>query len=197
MPNYSEIIYSVREAFVIPLLDNAGNYGTPQVFEYVQDVSWEPVHDNDMIKAQGVNLEALSVQIGSKITVKEASMRAETINVIQGNTATESGDSGNRVRTRINSGGGAGLPYIGLIAVCEATDGAVFVAGWPKTQAETKQKFSIEQNKFRVGEMNFNAVATLIEGKDIEIFRAYETDADLPDFSDNAAVEALFANLWS
>lgn len=196
MPNYAEIMFSVREAWVIPY-SGSGEYGTPQPFEYIQDISWEPVHDNDTIKAQGVNLEALSVQIGSKIKVKEASMHAETINVIQGNTATESGASGNRQRKRINSGGGGGLPYIALIAVCEATDGAVFVAGWPKAKATTKQKFQAEQNKFRTGEMEFEAVATRINGKEIEKFVGYETDDDLPDFSDNAEVEAYFEELWS
>jgi hypothetical protein len=197
MPNYSEIIYSVREAWVIPLNDNQGNYGTPEYFEYVQDVSWEPVHDNDTIKAQGVNLEELSVQIGSKIKVMEASMRTETINVITGESSSVSGASGNRVRKRIQRGGGRGNPYIGLIAICEASDGAVFVAGWPKVQAETKQKFQIEQNKFRTGEMNFKAVATRPNGKEIEIFLGYENEDDLPDFSSNTDVEAFFAEMWS
>src|SRR5689334_1356320 len=125
MPDFTDIVFSVREMWVAALQDNEGAYGTPAYIEYPQDGGYEPEMDTDKIKAGGANVEALAIQIGSVITLKEASMRDDAINVIEGETASTSGSSGNRVKSRIHGGGGEGLPYFGLVQLFNATNGGV------------------------------------------------------------------------
>lgn len=196
MPNYGDIVFSVKDMWVASLQDEEGSYGTPAYIEYPQDGGYEPEMDLDKIKAGGANREALAVQIGSVITLKEASMRDDAINIIEGETATESGSSGNRVKTRHHGGGGEGLPYFGLVQVFNATNGAIYVYGAAKCKAQGKQKFMAEQNKFRVGEMKIDAVATPVSDK-IEKTVKYENVADVPDFSDPAEFEEFLASIWS
>lgn len=193
-PLYADIAYSVRDA-IVASLSGAGSYGTPAAFAYLQDASYEPEHDTDKIKAGGAYREGLSVQIGTKISLKEAAMFDDVLNIIEGETATQSGSSGNRQRKRIHSGGGSGLPYFGIILVFEATDGAIFVYGAAKAQAESKQKFSAEQNKFRTGEIPIYAFATTT--KEIEKTIKYESEDDLPDFTDAQEFEDFLTELWS
>jgi hypothetical protein len=196
MPDYADIVFSVKDIWVAPLNDNEGDYGTPAYIEYPQDGGYEPEMDTDKIKAGGANREALAVQIGSVITLKEASMRDDAINVIEGETATESGTSGNRVKTRHHGGGGEGLPYFGIVQVFNCTDGAIYVYGGAKCKAQSKQKFMAEQNKFRVGEMKIDVLATP-SGDRIEKTVKYENAADVPDFSDATEFEEFLASVWS
>jgi hypothetical protein len=196
MPEYGDIVYSPKEIWVAALQDNLGGYGTPAYIEYPQDGGYEPEMDTDKIKAGGANVESLAIQIGSVITLKEASMRDDAISIIEGETATVSGTSGNRVKTRVHGGGGEGLSYFGIVQLFNATNGAVYVYGAAKCKAQTKQKFMAEQNKFRVGEMKIDALATAPAYK-IEKTVKYENVADVPDFSDPAQFEAFLAELWS
>lgn len=196
MPRYGDIVFSVQEMWVASLLDEEGSYGTPAYIEYPQDGGYEPEMDTDKIKAGGANREALAVQIGSVITLKEASMRDDAVNIIEGETASESGDSGNRVKTRHHGGGGEGLPYFGLVQVFAATNGAVYVYGAAKCKAQSKQKFMAEQNKFRIGELKIDALATPVSDT-IEKTVKYEDIADVPDFSDQVEFEDFLASIWS
>jgi hypothetical protein len=196
MPEYGDIVYSVKDIYVASLEDNVGGYGTPAYIEYPQDGGYEPEMDTDKIKASGANREALAIQIGSVITLKEASMRDDAVNIIEGESATESGASGNRVKTRHHGGGGEGLPYFGMVQTFNATDGAIYVYGAAKCKAQSKQKFMAEQNKFRVGEMKIDALATPVTGI-IEKTVKYENVATVPDFSDPAAFQTFMASIWS
>ena len=196
MPDNGDIVYSVKEIWVAALEDNAGAYGTPAYIEYPQDGGYSPEMDTDKIKAGGANVESLAIQIGSTITLKEASMRDDAINIIEGETATTSGSGDAEVKTREHGGGGEGLPYFGIIQVFNATNGAAYVYAAAKCKAQTKQEFKAEQNKFRVGEMKIDALATAPAYK-VEKTMKYASADNLPDFSDAAVFEATMASLWS
>jgi hypothetical protein len=196
MPETGDIVFSVREIWVAALEDNLGGYGTPAYIEYPQDGGYEPEMDTDKIKAGGANVEALAIQIGSVITLKEASMRDDAITIIEGEGVTVSGSGDTQVKTREHGGGGEGLPYFGLIQVFNATNGGVYVYAAAKCKSQTKQKFMAEQNKFRVGEMKIDALATAPAYK-VEKTMKYASATNLPDFSDPAVFEATMASLWS
>lgn len=196
MPDYGDIIFSPDQIWVASLESEDGEYGTPAYIEYPQDGGYTPSMDNDMIKAGGANVEALSVHTGAEITIKEASMREDAISIIEGESSTESGTSGNRVKTRVDTLGGPGLPYIGMVQVFNATNGAKYVVGFAKVKAKNKQDFKAEQNKFRTGEMKFDVLATAPYYKAM-VRRKYENAADVPDFSDATEFENYMAPAWS
>lgn len=196
MPDFGDIVFSVQEIWVAALEDEDGAYGTPAFIEYPQDGGYEPEMDNDKIKAGGANVEALSVQIGSVITLKEASMKDDAVNIIEGEVATTSGSGDAEVKTREHNGGGEGNPYFGIIQVFNATNGAAYVHVAGKCKAQGKQKFMAEQNKFRVGEMKIDALA-IGSAKKIEKTLKYASASNLPDFSDPAIFESMMASFWS
>jgi hypothetical protein len=88
------------------------------------------------------------------------------------------------------------LPYFGIVQVFNCTDGAIYVYGGAKCKAQSKQKFMAEQNKFRVGEMKIDVLATP-SGDRIEKTVKYENAADVPDFSDATEFEEFLASVWS
>jgi hypothetical protein len=124
-------------------------------------------------------------------------MRDDAVNIITGETATESGASGNRRKRRVLRGGGPGLPYFGMVQVFNGTNGSFLVAGFAKCMAETKPAFKAEQNKFRVGEMKIKALGIAASDNFIVVVDKYENIEDLPDFSDAAEFESYMSVGWS
>lgn len=197
MPDYGDIVFTATKAYVAPYNPVTKVFGTPALVEYIQDASEEAQHDTNEIKAQGANREGLTVHIGTDIKVSEASLRDDAINIITGETATQSGESGNRVKTRIRKGGGAGLPYLGIILLFAATNGARYVYGAAKCLSGNKPQFSVSQNEFRKGEFSMKAFAIDGEVDNIDKSQKYEDASDVPDFSQQAAFQAYFTEILS
>jgi len=192
MPDFGDIIFSGIKAYVAVYNPVLKIFDVPALLEYMQDVTVEAIHDTDMIKAQGANREALSVMIGAKITVKEASMRDDAVNVISGETATQSGASGDRTKTRIRSGGGEGTPYFGIIIIFAATNSGRYVYGGAKCMCQNKPKLEVTQNTFRTGEFVMDVLAIDGDIDNIDKSKKYEDSSSVPDFSVQANFQTYF-----
>jgi hypothetical protein len=182
----AEILQNVIAVYVAPL--NADNtYGTPKRIPYIEEFGFEFEHDEDEIKAAGVNVEAGKWVIGATAEATEAKLDWATYPVMAGIAAPAiTGVTPNRVERIELAGGGGGTPYHALIAVYAATLNRVAAVGFCKAKA-TVPGFDQAQNEFRRGTINW----TMVAGSDVArlIFAAemYETASDLPDFATTAA----------
>ena len=196
-PGYGELTYTIQEIWTAQLNTITEVYGTPAEIGYVQDGDLSPEHDNDSIKAKGMIRELLAIQTSLKIKFGEAWLNQAAVTAITNESETESGDSGERVSTRIRSGAGGGLPYVGLVLVFAASNGSFYVHGAPKCMAMKKPQFKAEQNKFRTGEMEFDVASANASVNKIDKQVRFERIDELPDFSDQAEFQAFFAEMFS
>lgn len=196
-PLYGEIKFTIQQIYVASLDETDDTYGTPALIGYVQDGDVSPEHDTDTIKAGGANREMLSVQIGSTVTINEAWLSDAAHSIVTGETSSESGASGSRQRKRINEGAGGGLPYIGMIIVGSATNGAGGVMGFAKMMANSKPQFALEQNTFRTGEIEFGVLTAKPTNNKIVKQVDYEAFGDIPDFTDQAEFQSFMDEMFT
>ena len=178
MPSYGDIIYNITAMYVAALgADNS--YGTPALVEYGQDFTYEYTADQDEIKSYGLIVEALAIIIKATGTLKEASLNIASKEIMTGSSESESGSTPNRVSILDIQVGGAGLPYFGLIVAGASVVGNVLV-GFPKAKLETWPSFTIEQNKFRMGEAKVNMFAPSTVIRKLVRTKKYETVTNPP-----------------
>lgn len=157
-PTYGEVVYSIQDIW-IAALSAAGTYGTAVKLDYPQKVEFKGMADNDMLKAGGLGVELLTVPTHVEGVIGLGALDLEGIEVLIGQAMTSSGSTPNGQRTLIIVGGGAGLPYFGMIGRMAATNGADKLIGLPKCKLDTPPQFTAEQNKFALPETGFKGVA--------------------------------------
>lgn len=189
IPEFGEVTFTAQNAYVAKL-NSSNAYVTPKEIQYFQDFDYDPQTDNDTLKAQGANRELLTVTIGGESELEEASLSLAAINLMTGDTEVESGTSGNRRRTTDSQGAGRGFPYIGQLIVAKATIGSA-VFGFAKGMLRNYPGGSMAQNTFRTGTLNFDWVVLPSTNKWMRM-RKYESDSDIPDFSDASAWDTFF-----
>lgn len=194
MPEYGDIAFTVQNVYVAPL-NTDNTFGTPGALEYVQSFSYDPLVDEDTIKAQGGNREKLTVIIGAESTLEEASLKATAVDIITGYTSSESGTTPNRVRTVDGEGAGSGKPYVGVVIVIATTNNGRLVYGFPRSMVKGDPQFQAGQNEFRTGEFGFEHLLTTIN-KYMRMKR-YESASDVPDFSVAANWDTYFTGIFS
>lgn len=196
-PSPGEIVYTIQKIYGAQLNTQTNTYGIPFVIDYVQDGEISGEYDTDEIKAGGMWRELLTVQVGSMVKFSEAWMPAAAVTALTNEVETLSGASGNRVWSRVSSGAGEGLPYVGLIPVFAALEGATKTVGLARCKANKKPEFKADQNKFRTGELEFKVASATSSTNQLMIARRYENVSDVPDFTDQADFQAYFAELFS
>lgn len=190
----SEVIYTLDSIYVATL-NSDNSYGTPQEFQYAQDFSYDPQHDSDEIKSAGDIVERIEILTAIEATVNNAQLSWAARAIITGDTLqTSSGGSG-QLKTMDLTAGGAGTPYVGVVAVFNVQNSHKFVAGIPKCKA-TKPSFSAEQNSFVAHELNFKSVRAGAGAIHLRP-RLYETVDDLPDFATAAGFDDFFSGIFS
>jgi hypothetical protein len=196
MSSLAEILQNITALYAAPLEADNG-YGSPVRIPYIEEFGFEFEHDEDEIKAAGVNVESGKWVIGATGEATEAKLDWASYPTLAGIAAPAiTGVTPNRVERIELAGGGGGTPYHGLIAVYAATLGRVAAVGFCKAKA-TVPGFDQAQNEFRRGTINW----TMVAGNDVSrlIFAAemYETAGDLPDFTLAASWDTFFTDFFS
>lgn len=159
MPQFSEVIFNPTRV-VVAQLNNDNTYATPVDIDYFQKMSFDIDADEDEIKSAGLIVEALSIATNVNGSASNGSLNYAAMGIIQGDTPTTSyGTTPNRYQYVDITVGGAGNPYFGMIVSYASTLGGNLIVGFPKTLLKQKPGFDVDQNKFRIGQMDFRAFA--------------------------------------
>lgn len=193
MPEYSDVIYTPKIAYVASLnVDNS--YGTPQLVEYLQKFDFEFESDTDEIMSGGQIVETLSIPKKGTGTISMAALNFSTLAILAGLSETPLGTTPNRYNTIDVLTGGEGMPYFGIIAEFASTLGGNLLAGFPKAQLSTVPGFTVDQNKFRIGEAEIYMVSPSQTIRKNGRLRKFETASAIPTTAE--AFEAFFDGLF-
>lgn len=183
MPEFGEVVYTLTD-LVIAALNSDGTYGTSLALDYGQSLTIEPIADNDTLKAFGMNVELLSVPIGAKFTLAQGSVQFAALEILLGLTAVDSGTTPNQISTLDMLGGGAGLPYFGIIGKMASINGGAFKVGGFKAKLDSIPQIGVEQNKFVLPEVTGQFAAQNTTTRKLFRIKREETAAAIGTVSD-------------
>jgi hypothetical protein len=189
---FGELAYTLTDLVIAAYNPTTDTFGTPETVDDGQMFVAEPEADTDKLRGYGQYTAGLAVPIGSKITFKSGGLDFSALAIIAKALVSESGASGNRVRTTKLPAGGAGLGYFGAIGVAATDDGGVLVVGHYKVKLDTTPKVELngETNKFIVWE---TAGYSFPVGGFLEVMKNYEAAGDWVKPATGVAFKNFFA----
>jgi len=159
MPAFAEVLYNPTRA-IVAKLNSDNTFGTPQEIDYIQKLDFDFGADTDTIKSAGLIVEKLSIATEVTGNIGMAAMNFAAMSILMGDTPPSVyGTTPNQYQYLDITLGGSGNPYFGLVVVYAATLGGNVIVGFPKAMLDKKAGFTMDQNKFRLGEAAWGAVA--------------------------------------
>lgn len=156
---FAGVIYNPKR-IIVSTVSAAGVFGTPVDLDYFQKASFDVEADQDEIKSGGLIVEKLSVATKVVGTLSSGSLNFLARAIMEGDTPTSIyGSSPNQYQYLDITVGGPGNPYFAMIIEYAATFGGNVLIGFPKSMLTQKLGNDVDQNKFRIGEAEFEAVA--------------------------------------
>lgn len=162
-------------AVYVATLNNDNSYGTPQLVQKLETLSWNYESANDEINAYGMFTDSLALVKKATGSLNEAHLNWDALVILTGEQQTSSGSTPNQVATLDTLAGGEGLPYFGIITVFRGKNSSGAWFGFPKAQLTTKPGFEMDQDAFRRGSADFNAYAPSTLIRKIDRGKKYET----------------------
>ena len=192
MPSYGDVIYNITAMYVAALASD-NSFGTPALIEYGKDFSWEYAADTDEIKSYGMIVDTLAIITKATGTLKEGSLNMDSKSIMTATSESTAGSTPNQITTIDFRAGGGGLPYFGLVIAGASVIGNI-VAGFPKCKLETIPSFTIEQNKFRMGEAKVNMLPPSTTIRKLSRILRYETVTAPP--TDASGFDTFFSGMF-
>lgn len=194
MPAFSEVIYNPID-LIVAKLNTDNSYGTPVRVDYFEKVAFDFEADEDEIKSGGLIVEKLSIATKVTGTMDNGALNFAAMSILQGDAPTTVySTTPNQYQYTDITVGGAGNPYFGLLVQYASTLGGSLIAGFPKSMLTKKPGFDIDQNKFRVGSAEFNALAPSVISRRVARLLKYET---APSFVlTSAYVQGFFSGMF-
>lgn len=156
---FAGVLYNPKR-IIVASVSGAGVFGTPVDVDYFQKASFDVESDTDEIKSGGLIVEKLSVATKVVGTLSSGSLNFLARAIMEGDTPTSVyGVSPNQYQYLDMTVGGAGNPYFAMIIDYAASYGGNVLIGFPKVMLTKKLGNDVDQNKFRVAESAFEAVA--------------------------------------
>lgn len=182
MPEFSEVAFTLTDIVIAAL--SGGSYGSDVALSYAQTLTIEPQADNDMLKAEGMIVELLSVVTHATFKISSGAVDFAALEALLNLTSSLSGTTPNQVDTLDFLAGGSGLPYFGYLGRFVTTEGGEFIVGGFKAMLDSIPNVGGDQNKFMLPEMAGSMAAQ--DTTDRRLFRAkkIETATTLPTVAD-------------
>lgn len=159
MPAFSEVLYNPYDVLVAKL-NSDNTFGTPQRIDYFDKIGFSIPADEDQIMSGGQIVEILSIAKECEGTLFMGAMNFAAASILHNDAAgTVYSTTPNQYQYLDITTGGSGNPYFALMAVFATTLGGAVIIGFMKAMLKQKPSFEMDQNKFRVGEAGFRAVA--------------------------------------
>ncbi len=159
MPQFSEVLYNPYD-IIVAKLNSDNTFGTPQRIDYFDKIGFSVSADQDQIMTGGMIVEKLSIATEVDGTFSMGAMNFAAASILHSDAAgTVYQTTPNQYQYLDITTGGSGNPYFAMIAKFASTLGGAVLVGFPKAMLKQKPSFTMDQNKFRVGEAGFNAVA--------------------------------------
>jgi hypothetical protein len=187
---YGETVFTLTN-LIVAAWDGA-NYGAPVTVGHRQKMNIEPQFDTDTIKAGGMMRAALSVATHNTFTLEYAKLQSTVLAVIAGETPSTSGVTPSQKTAFGLVGGGAGMPYFGVIGVFASEDGGNILVGLPLCKLDKYPAMGNDQNQFAVYSVSGTGIANEVSSAPSQLvfFEQNETAATAP--ADAAAVDTFF-----
>lgn len=136
-------------------------YGTPVSLAEGQTLEFEPQADTDEKKSYGLVTRLLTVFTHVNVTIGIGLIQANAWWVMVGVSVSETGASGDKVQSLGVDGGGAGLPYFGVVGNFASDDAGDVVIGIPRVKLDAPPSLASEQNQFILPESSAKGIANL------------------------------------
>lgn len=176
---FSEVLYNPTR-IVVAALQNDNTYGTPVDVDYFMKMGFTIEADEDEIKSGGLIVEKLSIATKVAGDFSNGSLNFAAMSIVQGDSPSSVYSSTpNRYQYLDVTVGGSGNPYFGMIVEVKSTLGGNALIGFPKSMLKVKPGFTMDQNKFRVGEAGFEAFAPNQQIRRVARILKYETAASI------------------
>jgi len=137
-------------------------YGTPVSLAEGQTLEFEPQADTDQKKSYGLITRLLSVFTSVNITIGVGLIQANAWWVMIRLAVSETGDSGDKIQSLGVDGGGAGLPYFGVVGNFASDDAGDVAIGIPRVKLDAPPSLASEQNQFILPESSAVGIANTI-----------------------------------
>lgn len=164
---FGEVIYTLGDIYVCQFNFTTQTYVTSVgKIAAPKKVTVEYDHDTDKLSASGRNLRGLSVKKGVNLTISAGGVDFNCVAIMTGATNRTSNTSPNRRRQSDVAGGGAGLPYFGMICTGPIDDGGLYTHGFYAVKLDKQPGFDLdgETNKFSMAETGGYAFVLDIDG---------------------------------
>ena len=181
MPVYGEVIYNPTEV-MIAKLKNDNTYEAPVAVEYLGKLSFEVEADTDELMSGGMIVETLAIPKKNTGEMTMGKLNMAAMAAMCNYPTGEYYSTPNRVSVLDMLMGGEGLPFFGMIVAYASTLGANLMVGFPKAKLQTVPGFDVDQNKFRIGSANFDAIAPSTTVRKAARFKLNETAATIASF---------------
>ncbi len=164
---FAEVMYTLSDIYVCQF-----NFATQAYISEVgriaapKKVTADYEHDTDKLSASGRNLRGLSVKKGVALTINAGGMDFNCLAIMAGAVNRTSNTTPNRRRQSDVAGGGAGLPYFGMICTGPTDDGGLYTHGFYAVKLDKQPGFDLdgETNKFSMAETGGYAFVLDIDG---------------------------------
>lgn len=137
-------------------------YGTVVSLAEGQTLEFEPQADTDQKKSYGLMTRLLSVFTHININIGLGLIQANAWWVMVGVEQSETGNSGDKTQSLGVDGGGAGLPYFGVVGNFASDDAGDVVIGIPRVKLDAPPALSSEQNQFILPESSAVGIANTL-----------------------------------
>lgn len=176
----SAVTYTARQIRVAPLL-STGAYGTVSVaLAYQGQVEINVQADQDKLQSNGLMIETLAVPTHIEGMFTQGAIDPEAMLVMTATTVTSSGTTPNRSGQENWLAGDSGLPYFGMVIDYATTGGGNQLVGLYRCKLDSFPSLKNDQNKFRISELKFTAIANNDSARRLLRSIRYETATAIP-----------------
>jgi hypothetical protein len=172
---FGEVVFTLTELQIAPYNILTDVIGTAVVLPESQKFEFTPEGDTDEIMAGGKVTHLLSVMTKGTFTLSSAGIPFAALAIMTGWTHGSSGSTPNQQTTLQGTPGGAGLPYFAVAGKMMGENGDDAHVGFVGCKLDAPPGWSIEQNKFLIGECSGSVIAP--NARDMPYVEAHETAA--------------------
>jgi hypothetical protein len=180
MPDsFARELYNITGMYVAAL-QNDNTYGDPVAVDLLMKADWDVEADTDELKSAGMIVSTLAIPTKATGTLSQGALDFAAMVVLCGFANGSYGVDPTDYNVMDVLLGGAGLPFWGGIVRYEGTLGSNALIGFPKAKLQKVPGFTVNQNKFRIGEAAFDAVAPSTTHRGNVRMKKYRTATAIP-----------------
>lgn len=144
---YGEVAYTLTDLQIASYTPSTDTYGTAASLQDGQTLEMKPQSDNDQMRGYGVIKRLLAIPTHVEFKISQGGVEFAVLSIATGIATISSSSTPTRTQRLKLTGGGEGLPYIGIVGKAAAEGGGDLWVGIPKAKLNGYPATMFDGNK--------------------------------------------------